>query len=141
MAAPTIDTSRHPIVTVRFSGYISEPEFDQYLAAMTNVINRYEKTLTILDARRAIRNPASQRKKQAEWLKTHEERLRQQSLGTVFVITSPFVRGVLTAILWLQPLPNEYAVVATLEEAEAWAARQLAAAGVAVPSEPAVREA
>ncbi len=134
MAAPTIDTSRHPIVTVRFSGYISEPEFDQYLAAMTNVINRSEKTLTILDARHAIRNPASQRKKQADWLKTHEARLRQYSLGTAFVITSPFVRGVLTAILWLQPLPNDYTVVATLEEAEAWAARQLAAAGIAMPS-------
>ena len=139
MAAPAIDTSRYPIVTVRFSGYISEPELDEYLAAMTNVVNRSENTLTIVDARHAIRNPASQRKKQAEWLKTHEQRLRQYSLGTAFAITSPFVRGVLTAILWLQPLPNDYVVVATLEEAEAWAAKPLAGAGLAMPKAAAVR--
>lgn len=133
MAAPTIDTSRHPIVVVTFSGYISEPEFDGYLASMSRIIGRSEKTLTILDARRAIRNPASQRKKQADWLKQHQEQLRKYSLGTAFVITSPFVRGALTAILWLQPLPNDHILVGTLAEAEAWAEKQLRAAGLAIP--------
>jgi hypothetical protein len=133
VSAPTIDTSRHPIVVVRFSGYISEPEFDVYLASMTQLISRSERTLTILDARRAIRNPPSQRKKQADWLKANEQRLRQYSLGTAFVITSPFVRGVLTAILWLQPLPNDHTVVSTMAEAEDWAAAKLRAAGMAFP--------
>ena len=133
MAAPTIDTSRPPIVVVTFSGFVSEPEFDAYLASMTRIINRGQKTLTILEARRAIRNPASQRKKQADWLREHREQLRQNSLGTAFVITSPFVRGTLTAILWLQPLPNEHTVVATMAEAEAWADEQLRAAGITPP--------
>jgi hypothetical protein len=133
LAAPAIDTSRHPIVLVTFSGYISEPEFDRYLASMTAILERSEKTVTILDARGAIRNPASQRRKQADWLKRYQEQLRQYSLGTVFVITSPFVRGALTAILWLAPLPNEHVVVGTLAEAEGWAEKQLRAAGLAAP--------
>jgi hypothetical protein len=132
VAAPTIDTRRKPVVVVRFNGYISEPEFDAYLAAMTKVVSGSEKTLTILDARRAIRNPESQQEKQAEWLKHHEERLRRCSLGTAFVITSPLVRSALAAILSLQPLPSEYRVVATMDEAEAWAAKRLAAAGIDV---------
>jgi hypothetical protein len=36
--------------------------------------------------------------------------------------------------LWLQPLPNEHIVVGTLAEAEAWAEKQLRAAGLAVPA-------
>jgi hypothetical protein len=133
VAAPTIDTARHPIILVTFSGYVSEPEFDAYLASMTKVISRPEKTVTIYDARYAIRNPASQRRKQADWLKQHEEQLRQYSLGTAFVITSPFVRGVLTAILWLQPMVSDYVVVGRMDEAEAWAAKKLRAAGLDVP--------
>lgn len=33
-----------------------------------------------------------------------------------------------------QPLPTEYAVVSTMDEAERWAARRLAAAGLTVPA-------
>ena len=133
VSVPAVDTSRLPIVVVRFSGPISEPEFDMYLASMTQIISRSEPTLTILDARRAIRSPPSQRKKQAEWIKTHADQLRRYSLGTAFVLTSPLVRGVLTAILWLQPLPSDYVVVATMAEAEDWAAGKLRAAGLPAP--------
>ena len=134
MAAPAFDASRFPVVVVRFSGYISEAEFDAYLASMTMILRRPGKLVTILDARRAIENPASQLRKQADWLRLHEDELRSKSLGAVFVITSPFVSGVLNAILSAQPLPNEYAVVSTMDEAESWAARRLAAAGLTVPA-------
>ena len=115
---------------------MSEPEFDQYLASMTQIISRAEKTLTILDARRAIRSPPSQRKKQADWIKMHADQLRRYSLGTAFVLTSPLVRGVLTAILWLQPLPSDYVVVGTMAEAEDWAAAKLRDAGLPVTPPP-----
>ena len=47
--------------------------------------------------------------------------------------TSPLVRGVLTAIFWIQTLPNPYTIVGTLREAEAWAREQLRAAGLGAP--------
>lgn len=120
---------------MRFTGLTTDAEFDDYLNAMTRlIVDRKQKTVTILDARKSDRTPATQRKKQAAWLKAHDNFLRQYSLGTVFVITSPLVRGVLTAILWLQPLPTDYAVVATMAEAERWARQRLAAAGLSATS-------
>jgi hypothetical protein len=140
MAAPRFDLSCLPIVTVTFDGLATDAEFDAYLDTMSRtVLDRREMTVTILDARASGRAPASQRKKQADWLKQHEHRLRQYSLGTAFVIDSPLVRGVLTAILWVQPMATAYTIVGTLEAAERWAAEQLRAAGAAPPPAPARR--
>jgi hypothetical protein len=123
--------SRHPLIVVTFDGLASEREFDDYLAKMTTeVLERKQRSVTILDARTSGRAPASQRKKQAEWLKKHDALLRQYSLGSAFVITSPLVRGVLTAIFWLQPMATAYTVVGSLGEAETWAAARLREAGV-----------
>jgi hypothetical protein len=132
MAAPRIDLSRYPLVVVTFVGLATEAEFDAYLAAMTKMINeRKQKNVVILDATQSGRSPPSQRKKQARWIKEHEHLLRAYSFGTAFVITSALVRGVLTAIFWVQPLPNDYTIVATLEEAERWAAAKLRDGGSA----------
>ncbi len=131
MAAPRIDLSRHPLVIVTFDGLATDREFEEYLSAMTRqILDRNELSVTILDASRSGRAPATQRKKQAEWLQQHQARLRQYSLGTAFVITSPLVRGVLTAILWMQSLPTPHTVVGTFAEAERWALERLAAAGL-----------
>jgi hypothetical protein len=131
VAAPSIDVSRLPVVVVRFSGLATDAEFDEYLVSMTRlIVERKQKSVTILDARQSGRSPATQRKKQAAWISAHENLLRQYSLGTAFVITSPLVRGVLTAILWLQPLPSDYTVVGTMAEAERWAHERLRSAGL-----------
>ena len=42
-----------------------------------------------------------------------------------FVIDSPIVRGALTAILWIQPLPYEHRIVGTRADANAWLRGQL----------------
>ena len=134
MAAPKLDLSRRPLITVTFVGLATEAEFDEYLDEMTRMIlERKEKTVTILDARASGRAPATPRKKQADWLKQHERELRRYSLGTAFVIDSPLVRGVLTAIFWVQPMATAYAIVGTLEEAERWAMARLQEAGLTAP--------
>lgn len=138
MPAPRIDTSRPPLFVVTFDGIPSEAEFDAYLATTTRLlIARKQKTVTIVDSRRSGRVPASLRKKQAEWLKQYENLLTTYSVGTVFVIDSPLVRGALTAILWLQPLPTAHAVVATLAQAESWAVERLREAGIDASPAPA----
>lgn len=117
-----IDDQRRPIIVVTFDGAATDAEFDDYLRDMkARVLDRREKTVTILDARRSTGTTAAQRRKQAEWLRENDAALRSYSLGTAFVITSPIVRGVLTAILWMQPMPAPHSIVATLTEAEAWA--------------------
>ena len=58
-------------------------------------------------------------------MKHNDALLRTYSAGSAFVISSPLVRGGLTAILWLQALPSPFIVVATRPEAESWARAQL----------------
>lgn len=138
MAAPRLDLSRLPLVRVTFDGLASDAEFDKYLSGITDLLMvGRQKTVTVLDARASARAPATQRKRQAAWIKEHESLLRRYSLGTAFVITSPLVRGVLTAILWLQQLPTPHTVVATIAEAERWATEQFRRAGVTAPPPPA----
>jgi hypothetical protein len=51
------------------------------------------------------------------------------------------VRGVLTAILWLQNLPTAHTVVGSIDEAARWAAERLRAAGLDAPPPPHTRRA
>lgn len=136
VAAITIDDSRHPLVLVTFAGTATDAEFQSYLERMeTLVLQRRETNCTILDASRAGDTPAKQRRMQAEWLKRNDALLKAYSVGTAFVITSPLVRGLLTAILWLTPMPTAHVVVASIDEAEAWARARLRERGVAVPQD------
>ncbi len=129
-----IDVSRHPLVVITFVGATSEDDFDRYLEEMQRlVLSRRERNVTIIDGSRSERTTPLQRRKQADWMRTNDDMLRRYSLGTAFVISSPVVRGVLTAILWVSPMSAPHTVVATYEEAERWANAQLNAVGLAAP--------
>jgi hypothetical protein len=133
VASITIDDSRHPLVLVTFVGGATDAEFQDYLDRMEKlVVLRRETNCTILDATRAGDTPAKQRRMQSEWLKRNETLLAKYSAGTAFVITSPLVRGLLTAILWVSPMAAPHTVVATVDEAEAWAIARLREHGVTV---------
>lgn len=126
MAAIRIDDARFPLVVIVFEGIADDREFAGYLAWMDQQLTRRVRCAFVLDATRAGRSPATQRRKQAEWMKANEPTLKKYSAGYAFVIDSALVRGALTAILWLQPMPAAHIVVATIQEAELWASNQLA---------------
>jgi hypothetical protein len=133
MATPIrIDESELPLLLVTFEGAATDAEFEAYLAAMSALLERRMITATVLDARRASGAGAAQRRRQAEWMKEHAALMRQYSAGTAFVIESALVRGVLTAILWLQPMESPHIVVATLSVARVWAKQRLRERGVTV---------
>lgn len=132
MAAIEIDESRWPMIVVTFTGNATEAEFDDYLRRMSEFLQRSEPYVTVLDATRSDVTPATQRRKQADWLRAREASLRRHSAGTAFVISSAVVRGVLTAILWMQPLPQQHVIVATRAEATKWAREQLRSRGADV---------
>lgn len=72
---------------------------------------------------------AHQRKRQAEWNQRHDATVRGVMVGTSYITTSPIVRGVITAVLWLKPPPGSHKVVAQLDDALDWACEQCAMAG------------
>ncbi|GAB4207499.1 MAG: hypothetical protein OHK0013_25190 [Sandaracinaceae bacterium] len=126
-----VDDTRHPLVVVTFEGDVTDAEFVRYLAEMeSRVLVRRRLSATVFDATKAGATSARQRRMQAEWMEKNEEALARYSAGSAFVITSPLVRGTLTAILWLKPLPVPHVVVGTFAEAEQWCRDRLRARGV-----------
>ncbi len=129
MSPIRIDTSRFPLVVVTFLGPATDEEFRVYLDELTTTRAR-GRSAWVFDATSAGRTPANQRRMQAEWLSDNEALLRETSLGSAFVIDSPIVRGVLTAILWMSPIVGGHAVFAHYGEAEQWAIDRLREAGL-----------
>jgi hypothetical protein len=130
----TFNDSEWPLLTVSFSGTSSAQEFEAYLARMTAYLNRRETYLAILDSSKASNAPTlEQRQRQVEWLQKHDAALRQRSLGSAFVITSPFIRLALNIMCQLKPLSCPHTIVGDMKVARAWAAERFQAARLPLP--------
>lgn len=125
------DDTRHPLVVVTFEGDLTDQELAHHHTEMeSRVLARRRISATLVDATNVRSVTARQRRMQAEWIEKNEETLARFSVGSAFVITSSLVRGTLTAILWLKPMPTPHVVVSTFAEAEAWCRAQLRERGV-----------
>ncbi len=129
-----VDESRRPLIVITFTGVPTDEDFTAYLETQTRVVLRRERNMVLIDAMGVQSVLPSQRRQQAEWQLRHKEALRLYTIGTAFAIRSSVVRGFLTAILWVQPLPHPHHVAASRADAERWAIAQLLAAGLSVPS-------
>ena len=128
-----IDVSfvRKPLIVVRFTGAPTDAEFRDYLAVLErNLEDSIARGVTTAVAIDASDQPnaisAAQRRTQADWIRSHYQSLTIGCAGTAFVAPTAILRGIITAVFWMQRLPYPYAVVSTLSEAEAWCAGQLA---------------
>ena len=125
MPAVEVDEGHYPLVFIKFTGEPTRDEFRAYLERLSQLLKRPGYRALVLES--SYRANAIQRQLQAEWIKQNLETVKLKTAGMAFVIQSTLVRGALTAIFWIQPLPVPYVIVATREQAEAWARRQLAA--------------
>ncbi len=131
----TFDESRRPLVTARLWGALSDDQFRAYLAAYDGVMDRgTQRVVLVIDARQVAPAPASQRKMQADWLVVRAPRVRELLIGMAFVISSPIVRALITAVFWWKPLPCPYTVLATMHDALDWAEQACAKEGLTVPA-------
>lgn len=131
---PIITNERFwPVVLHTFEGNLSESEFDCYIDRLDAILGRKRSYVTVVDTTPVGLTSRLQRSKQADWIKRNTENLKNTSLGTAFVIASPVVRALLSAMLWIQPLPHPYVVTETLADALLWSCRQLQTAGVQIP--------
>ncbi len=127
-----VDERRWPLVVYRFRGRVSMEEMNDYLARQDVLLARHQPTLSLVltEEPKLWETPVLRR--QAEWIKKNEETLRRYSLGAALVIESPIVRGMLKAVLWIQPMPQPYAVFPTIEEALRWLREQVARAKLSI---------
>lgn len=112
-----VDTRRWPLTVVNFVGSTTEDQFDTYLMQMDELVARGGKRVLIYDATDCGIVTASQRRKQADWMKKHSAHIRGNTAGIVFVLPSALLRGALTAIFWIHPLDSKHAVVKSRDEA------------------------
>lgn len=129
---PTVvfDDSAWPVLSVRFKRPMTNDEFGVYLEGLKAQLDRaareQKKVAIVMDSTIPIKTPREQQVAQAQWMKDHDELLRNWSIATAFVLTSAMSRFVLSMILLIQPLATGYKVFGEVGEAEAWARSLLA---------------
>lgn len=122
-----------PQLIVEFYGAPDDNEFAAYIAKVEAAADRaaarppsVTRTVILFDTTEATRPvTASQRRMQADHMRRMKARSHANGgwealVGVCFVLTNPIVRGVLTAVLWLQPMSERYEVCATRKEADEW---------------------
>ncbi len=123
------DRAEFPLVTVRYRGAQTLPEFEDYLKALAELYQEGRPFALVCDSRGAEPSPALHRRMQADFIAQHERLIRSLNVGTAFVIESMVLRGGLTAILWMQPLPCPHFVCGDIESARRWARARLSGVG------------
>jgi len=127
-----IDDRLWPLVIFRFRFRPSMDELERYLARQEEMLARKQPMISLVQAEQAKLWETPVLRRQAEWIKEHEALLRQYSLGVAMVMQSPIVRGMLKAILWIQPMPQPYTVCSTVEEGLRWLRERVASAHASI---------
>lgn len=125
-----------PQLIVEFCGAPDDAEFAAYIAKVEAAADRgaprhlrFTRTVILFDTTQATRPvTASQRRMQAEHMGRMKAKAQANGawdalVGVCFVLSNPIVRGVLTAVLWLQPMSERYEVCSTRKDADEWCRR------------------
>ena len=128
----SFDDSTPPLVVARLWGALTDEQFRAYLLGYEAIMARGNPVVILIDARQVEPASASQRKMQADWLIVQEPRVKALLLGMAFVIGSPVVRAIITAVFWFKPLPCPHVVTATMHEGHEWAAQICARRGISL---------
>lgn len=117
-----LDRNNLPILRLRYIGEYTDAELFVFLKDLTSVFEVPGKKVGIIDLTEAKPGSARQRKLQAEWIQTHEQALQEGFAAAAVVTDSAVIRGTVTAVFWIRPLPFPTHVAATVEAAERWLA-------------------
>lgn len=115
---------RGPVTIITYLGAATNEQYEAYLVELTSILTssaaRYARVGQVHDATAWTRSNAHQRQMQADWIKENMTVLRACGGFSAFVFKSALIRGGLTAVMWLVPMPGPYKICATLDEALDW---------------------
>jgi hypothetical protein len=125
------DESRWPLVVVHFPESFSHEDWMAQVrnlgASVDRAVRERVRYAIIVDAARVGSPPSAlQRKAASDFNRDRYDDLKKHLVGWASVITSPILRGAITAMTWLQPTPFPQRVFGTIEAAEEWAQGQIA---------------
>lgn len=115
------DESAWPVVQFRFIGRLELPDIDRYFADGDAVVAGARSYACVMDGTAMLLPEVDFVRRQARWIREHQPQMRRVNRGVAFVTQSALIRGLVRAILHLQPLPVPYASFGDVEEAMAWA--------------------
>lgn len=115
-----------PIVTVTPPPALTDEALKSILQSLEDCLARGSPYVLIFDLSNSGVPNAVQRATLAAHIRKNKPRSRLWVRGVAVVASSPLVRGMLTAILWLEPLGVTHEVFATIIEARSWARPQAA---------------
>jgi hypothetical protein len=130
------ETKYFPLVVVQAPEAIDEDGIRDMFARFDELYKARKRFVTVMDCTNTRELPSPKlRKLLSELSQASSGDARQWGLGTAMVVTSPVIRGLFTAVMWVAPSPTPTVNVATLREGIDWGLEKLQAAGIAVPAE------
>ena len=115
-----VDQRALPLLQLRYVGDYSDDELQQFLQQMDAVLKLPGKKAGIVDLSDAVPGTAKQRRVHAEWIADRKPLLQRDFVAAAIVTDSAIIRGTVTAIFWIAPLPLPTHVTASMEQAEGW---------------------
>jgi len=121
-----------PLLIVEFYGAPDDVEFAAYISKVEAAAERgarrglsISRTAILFDTTHSTRPVTpSQRRMQADHMRRMKETTGSSAgsdlVGVCFVLTNTLIRGVLTAVLWLQPVSHRFEICSTRREADEW---------------------
>lgn len=116
-----VDQSQLPLLRLTYVGDFPDDELVRFLTVVSAVVLKSPgRKVGIIDLSKATAGTAKQRKMQADWIRDHEKVLARDFAAAAIVTSSAVVRGAVTAVFWIRPLPLPTQILATVTAAEAW---------------------
>ncbi|HKP58100.1 MAG TPA: STAS/SEC14 domain-containing protein [Polyangiales bacterium] len=120
-----IDRETLPLLRLRYVGDYSDPELTEFLRKLESVLETPGRKAAVIDLSQAAAGTATQRQIQAAWIGKQEKVLAREFSAAAIVTDSAIIRGTVTAVFWIRPLPFPTRVTATVKLAEEWLAPYL----------------
>jgi uncharacterized protein YejL (UPF0352 family) len=115
-----IDRETLPLLRLRYVGEYSDAELAMFLRKLDAVLELPGKKVCLIDLSGAAAGSATQRQMQASWIGRQEKVLAKEFAAAAIVTDSAIIRGTVTAVFWIRPLPFPTRVTSTVQSAEEW---------------------
>ena len=121
-----IDRTSLPLLRLRYVGKFTDADLGKFLHELEAILALPGRKAAVFDLTEAGTGSPTQRQTQAAWIGKHESVLARDFAAAAIVTDSAIIRGAVTALFWLRPLPFPTHVTATAQLAEEWLAPYLA---------------
>jgi hypothetical protein len=114
-----------PLLRLRYVGDFSDAELSGFFHELEAILALPTRKVCLFDLRAATPGSAEQRQLQGAWIKRHQQALAKGFAAAAIVTDSALIRGAITAVFWISPLPFPSHVAPSLRAAEEWLAPYL----------------